>query len=106
MKYAIEHGIYKVTPLTGDIKYCAGDFRSIELVKLLKTCDVVVTNPPFSVFREYVKQLVDSGKKFIIIGNINSITYKEIFPLIMANKLWLGYGMGRAISGFIVPDDY
>ena len=104
--FAIEHGIYRKQPLTGDLNYCAGDFRSAELVDLLKQADVVVTNPPFSVFREFVAQLIAYDKKFLIIGNINSITYKEIFPLIMANKLWLGYGMGRAISGFIVPDDY
>ena len=104
--FAIEHGIYRKQPLTGDLNYCAGDFRSAELVKLLRQADVVVTNPPFSVFREFVAQLIAYDKKFLIIGNINSITYKEIFPLIMANKLWLGYGMGRAISGFIVPDDY
>lgn len=106
VKFAIEHGIYKTTTLEGDEHYCAGDFRSKELIALLKQADVVVTNPPFSVFREYVKQLIDYDKKFLIIGNINSITYKEIFPLIMQNKMWLGYGMGRAISGFIVPDDY
>ena len=106
VKFAIEHGIYKTAPLEGDMNYCAGDFRSEELIALLEQADVVVTNPPFSVFREYVAQLVDAGKKFLIIGNINSITYKEIFPLIKANKMWLGYGMGRAISGFIVPDDY
>lgn len=106
VKFAIEHGLYKTTPLEGDEKYCAGDFRSKELIALLGQADVVVTNPPFSVFREYVKQLIDYDKKFLIIGNINSITYKEIFPLIMQNKMWLGYGMGRAISGFIVPNDY
>ena len=83
-----------------------GDFRSAECVELLKQADIVVTNPPFSLFREYVRQLIDFDKKFLIIGNINAITYKEIFPLIMQNKIWLGYGMGRAISGFIVPDRY
>ena len=93
--------------LNGDPgKYCAGDFRSKECVALLRQADIVVTNPPFSLFREYVKLLVDHGKKFLIIGNINCITYKEIFPLIMQNKVWLGYGMGRAISGFIVPEKY
>ena len=106
VKFAIEHGIYKKQKLTGDLKYCAGDFRSQELVDLLKIADVVVTNPPFSVFREFVKLMIDYDKKFLIIGNINSITYKEIFPLLMQNKMWLGYGMGRAISGFLVPDDY
>ena len=106
VEFAIKHGIYKTQTLIGDEKYCAGDFRSKECIELLKEADVVVTNPPFSVFREYVAQLIEYDKKFLIIGNINSITYKEIFPLIMQNKMWLGYGMGRAISGFIVPDDY
>ena len=89
------------TPLDGD-----GDFRSPECLDALKDADIVVTNPPFSLFRQFVKVLVDFDKKFLIIGNINCITYKEIFPLIAANKVWLGCGMGRAISGFLVPDDY
>jgi len=88
-------------PLDGD-----GDFRSDESIFLLKQSDIVVTNPPFSLFREYVKQLVGYGKKFLIIGNINAITYKEVFPLIKDNKIWLGTGMGRWISGFIVPESY
>lgn len=67
-----------------------GDFRSAECVELLKQSDVVVTNPPFSLFREYMAQLMEYGKKFLIIGNKNAITYKEIFPLIKDNKLWLG----------------
>lgn len=67
-----------------------GDFRSAECVELLKQSDVVVSNPPFSLFREYVAQLMGYGKKFLIIGNKNAITYKEIFPLIKNNKLWLG----------------
>ena len=92
---------FKVTTLDGD-----GDFRSPECLDALKEADVVVTNPPFSLFRQFVKLLVDADKKFLIIGNINCITYKEIFPLIAANKVWLGCGMGRAISGFRVPDDY
>ena len=96
----------KLSLLEGDGNYCAGDFRSKECVALLKESDIVVTNPPFSLFREYVKQLIDFDKKFLIIGNINCITYKEIFPLIMQNKVWLGYGMGRAVSGFIVPEKY
>lgn len=73
------------TPLEGD-----GDFRSVECVELLKEADIVVTNPPFSLFREYVAQLTDNNKKFIIIGNKNCVTYKEIFPLIKDNKLWSG----------------
>ena len=71
-------------PLKGD-----GDFRSKESIELLKEADIVVTNPPFSLFREYVDQLIRHEKKFLIIGNINAITYKEIFKLIKENKLWL-----------------
>lgn len=68
-----------------------GDFRSQECVDILKDSDIVVTNPPFSLFREYVAQLIKYNKKFIIIGNMNAITYKEIFPLLKNNELWLGY---------------
>ena len=83
-----------VTYLNGD-----GDFRSPECVAALREADVVVTNPPFSLFREYVAQLIEFDKKFLIIGNMNAITYKEIFPLIMNNKIWLGYGF-RGMVGF------
>ena len=89
------------SPLDGD-----GDFRSDESVELLKQSDIVITNPPFSLFREFIKQLVDYEKDFLIIANINAITYKEVFPLIKENKMWLGTGMGRWISGFIVPESY
>ncbi len=83
-----------------------GDFRSQESINLLKQSDIVVTNPPFSLFREYVAQLIKYDKKFLIIGNINAITYKEIFKLIKDNKAWLGINLGRGISGFIVPEHY
>ena len=83
-----------------------GDFRSKESIELLKQADIVVTNPPFSLFREYVAQLIKYDKKFLIIGNINAITYKEIFKLIKENKAWLGINLGRGISGFIVPEHY
>lgn len=83
-----------------------GDFRSEESVKLLKQSDIVVTNPPFSLFREFVAQLTRYEKKFLIIGNINAITYKEIFKLIQENRVWLGVNLGRGISGFIVPEHY
>ena len=73
------------TPLEGD-----GDFRSDECVELLKQSDIVVTNPPFSLFREYITQLFEHKKQFLIIGNLNAITYKEIFPMIKENKVWLG----------------
>ena len=78
-----------------------GDFRSEECIELLKQADIVVTNPPFSLFREYVAQLVKYDKKFLIIGNQNAITYKELFPLFMANKIWLGYGFKRNCAHFI-----
>lgn len=78
-----------------------GDFRSKESIELLRQADIVVTNPPFSLFREYVAQLMEYDKKFLIIGNQNSITYKEIFPLIRKNRLWLGYGFKRNCAHFI-----
>lgn len=87
-----------VKPLKGD-----GDFRSPECIELLKQADIVVTNPPFSLFREYVAQLIKYEKKFLIIGNQNTVTYKEIFPLIMKNQLWLGLNSGD--MEFKVPAD-
>lgn len=81
-----------------------GDFRSQECIELLKEADIVVTNPPFSLFREYIGQLMEYGKEFLIIGNQNNVTYKEIFPLLMENKVWLGYKTGD--MAFKVPDDY
>ena len=78
-----------------------GDFRSEECIALLKEADIVVTNPPFSLFREYVAQLMEYEKKFLIIGNVNAISYKEIFPLIKENKLWLGYGFKGGAAHFI-----
>lgn len=90
-----------ITQLQGD-----GDFRSDECIQILDQSDVVVTNPPFSLFREYISQLDSHNKDFLIISNINAITYKEVFPLIQANKVWLGVCFGRGISGFIVPDSY
>ncbi len=78
-----------------------GDFRSQECIELLKEADIVVTNPPFSLFREYVAQLMEYGKKFLIIGHQNAITYKEIFPFIKANKIWLGYGFQGGAAHFM-----
>jgi hypothetical protein len=91
--------------LKADNKYAGGDFRSPECVALLKDADIVVTNPPFSLFREYVAQLVEHEKKFLIIGNQNAITYKEIFQLIKDTKLWLGVDNGGT-KWFEVQDDY
>lgn len=83
-----------------------GDFRSAECIEFLKEADVVVTNPPFSLFREYVAQLMEYGKKFLIIGNTNGITYKEIFPYIKNNELWLGCSSFNSGMYFRVPDNY
>jgi hypothetical protein len=83
-----------------------GDFRSDEVRALRDEADIIITNPPFSLFREFLMWMLEAEKKFLIIGNINCITYQEVFPRIKENKIWLGNGMGRWISGFIVPDSY
>lgn len=88
-----------VTKLRGD-----GDFRSEESIELLKQADIVVTNPPFSLFREYVNQLLQYEKKFVIVGNQNAITYRDVFPHIMQNRMWLGYNNGD--MAFKVPEHY
>ncbi len=88
-------------PLEGD-----GDFRSDECIELLKQADIVVTNPPFSLFREYIAQLFEYDKQFLIIGNMNAITYKEIFPNIKENKMWLGTSGFNEGMFFLVPDDF
>ncbi|RVH05161.1 adenine-specific methyltransferase EcoRI family protein [Sinorhizobium meliloti] len=88
-----------IKPLKGD-----GDFRSEESILLLEQADIVVTNPPFSLFREYVTQLVEYGKKFLIVGNQNAITYREVFDLFKENKIWLGYKSGD--MAFRVPHYY
>lgn len=90
-----------VHPLKGN-----GDFRSAECIELLKEADIVVTNPPFSLFREYVAQLFEYEKKFIIIGNVTSISCKEIFPLIQNNRMWFGASIHSGDRKFWVPNDY
>lgn len=95
-------GIHK---LEGD-----GDFRSEECIELLKEADIVITNPPFSLFREYVAQLIEYDKKFLILGNMNAITYKEFFPLLRDNKIWSGYknfggGMDMIVPPHIFDED-
>ena len=90
-----------VTHLKGD-----GDFRSQECIDILKKADIVVTNPPFSLFRDYVAQLDQHDKKFLVIGTWNAISYKEIFKLIKNDKLWIGFNSNRNFEGFIVPNDY
>lgn len=94
-----EHEV-KVSELKGN-----GDFRSEECIELLKESDIVVTNPPFSLFREFIATLVQYDKKFLVIGNNNAITYKEIFPLIKENKLWLGFSDNKTME-FVMPDSY
>jgi len=88
------------TPFQGN-----GDFRSEGVIDVLKEADVVVTNPPFSLFREYIAQLVKYNKKFVVMGNNNAITYKEIFKLIKENKLKLGFNVNKSME-FQLPDDY
>jgi hypothetical protein len=100
VKYLLKHDKNTATPLKGN-----GDFRSEECIKLLKEADIVVTNPPFSLFREYVAQLVEYDKKFLILGDQNAITYKEIFGYVKQNKLWLGYDNGGT-KWFQVPMEY
>lgn len=94
-------GENELTELQGD-----GDFRSEECLGLLDEADIVVTNPPFSLFREYLAVLMEHEKHFIIIGNVNGITYKEVFPLIMENRLWFGASIHSGDRAFYVPDDY
>ena len=96
VEYLIKNNKNVLTKLNGN-----GDFRSDECIELLKQADIVVTNPPFSLFREYIAQLMEYDKKFIIIGNQNAITYKEIFPLLKENKMWLGFGFKGGAAHFI-----
>ena len=99
VEYLLKNDKNVLTRLNGN-----GDFRSEECIALLEEADIVVTNPPFSLFREYVAQLVEYQKSFLIIGNQNAITYKEIFKLIKENKIWLGFKSGHTL--FAVPETY
>ena len=92
VEYLIKNKKNVLTRLKGN-----GDFRSKECIELLKMADIVVTNPPFSLFREYIAQLIEYDKKFLVLGNMNAITYKEVFPLIKHNKLWIGYGFNMSL---------
>lgn len=83
-----------------------GDFRSNEVKKLRDEADIIITNPPFSLFREFVAWIMEANKRFCIIGNMNAITYKEVFPLIMKNKLWFGQSINSGDREFMVPNDY
>lgn len=101
VKYLLKNKKNTLSVLEGD-----GDFRSQECIELLKEADIVVTNPPFSLFREYVAQLMEYDKKFIIIGNQNAITYKEIFPLLKNDQIWLGNSIHSGDREFRIPDNY
>ena len=101
VEYLLRNKKNVLTRLKGD-----GDFRSPECIELMKQSDVVVTNPPFSLFREFVAQLIEYEKSFVIIGNVNAITYKEIFPFIKDNKIWLGESINSGDRQFRVPDYY
>jgi len=104
VKYFLQNHNGAIKKLHGDENFSAGDFRSQECIELLKQADIVVTNPPFSLFREYIKQLIKFDKKFLIIGNMNNITYQNIFPMLKDNKIWLGYNSGH--FWFRVPEYY
>lgn len=99
-KLELSGGLIK-TPLKGD-----GDFRSEECVEILKSCDIVVTNPPFSLFREWISLVIKYNKDFVVLGNINAIAYKEILPLLRDCKMRTGYKFNGTPMRFIVPDDY
>ncbi|MDD4358298.1 MAG: adenine-specific methyltransferase EcoRI family protein [Candidatus Pacebacteria bacterium] len=101
VEWLLKHDKNVATPLKGD-----GDFRSVESIKILKEADIIVTNPPFSLFREYVMQLMKYKKKFLIIGNINAVSYRDIFTLLKENKLWLGASIHSGDREFRVPDYY
>jgi len=101
VKLFLEQNAHTRTPLAG-----GGDFRSAECVELLKGADIVVTNPPFSLFREYVAQLIEHKKKLLIIGNLNAIKYKVVFPHFQGNRLWLGPSITGGDREFQVPDSY
>jgi hypothetical protein len=105
VEYLLRHNANTAWSLKSDDTYNSGDFRSCECVELLKQADIVITNPPFSLFREYVTHLIAYNKQFLIIGGQNAITYKEIFKLIKENKVWLGVDNGGT-KWFRVPDDY
>ena len=100
VEYLLKNKKNSLSLLKGD-----GDFRSEECIKMLQQADIVVTNPPFSLFREYVAQLVEYNKKFLIIGNVNALTYKEIFRLVKDERLWGGYIFNKTVE-FEVPNEY
>jgi len=101
IEWLLENKKNALTRLKGD-----GDFRSDEIKNLRDEADIIVTNPPFSLFREFIAWIMEAQKQFLVISNINAITYKEIFPLIKDNRMWLGLAFGRSFQGFVVPAKY
>lgn len=101
VEYLLKNKKNTLTLLKGD-----GDFRSDECVKLLKEADIVVTNPPFSLFSDYLKLLISKDKKFLILGNPNALHYKNVFPLVKNNKVWIGYKSMSSDMYFIIPEKY
>ena len=99
-------GRIDVNDLKWDYMQGDGDFRSAEVRALRDEADIIITNPPFSLFRDFLEWIVEAGKQFLLIGNMNAITYKEVFPLIKANKLWLGPTISSGDREFRVPNDY
>ncbi len=106
VEYLLKHNANTSRTLHGDENYNGGDFRSRECVELLRQADIVITNPPFSLFREFLAQLIEHEKQFLIIGNVNAVTYKEIFKLIKDDKLWFGESIHSGDREFRVPDYY
>ena len=101
VKRLLANKMNALTRLRGD-----GDFRSEEITALRDEADFVITNPPFSLFRDFMAWITEAQKQFLVISNMNAITYKEIFPLIKDNRMWMGVGFGRSFQGFIVPKSY
>lgn len=94
-----------IETIYGDDEYTAGDFRSEDSINYLKEADIVITNPPFSLFKEYISQLINNNKSFIVVGNKNAVTYKEVFPLIKNNQIWIGARSMNSDFWLYVPDD-
>ena len=101
-----QNGVIDIDDLEWHYLEGDGDFRSKEVCQLRDEADIIVTNPPFSLFREFLKWIVDAGKQLLIIGNMNATTYKEVFPLVMYNQLWYGLSISSGDREFMVPDGY
>ena len=101
VEYLLRNKKNALTRLQGD-----GDFRSPECIEMLKEADIIVTNPPFSLFREYIAQLIEYEKKYLIIGNVNAVSYKEVFPLFKDNKIWMGPSIHSGDREFLLPKHF